>query len=168
MGEELTSLDVLLRLTVAMVCGGVIGWERGWSNHSAGLRTQILVAIGSAGFVIISLRWQPNQTGEGLYQLDPFRVLQGIIGGVGLIAGGAIIYGKSSVRGLTTASAVWAVTAIGTACGFGQFDLAGILTVMTLFVTGLLVYIDPKEHEEKKELEDARSGLRSPEELPPE
>lgn len=154
--EPLTWVDVLTRLGVAALCGAVIGWERGASQHPAGLRTQLLISIGAAGFVLMAVRWTPPATNLDIYELDPMRVLQGIAQGVGLLAGGAIIQAGGSVKGFTTASSVWAVAAVGASAGFGDFVIAGILTGMTILATGVLVYIDPKEREEAEREKAAR------------
>lgn len=144
---DITTLDVVARLVVALLCGGIIGWERGWHDKPAGMRTHILVAIGTAAFVLMVVRFIGEIDGHAdELMIDPTRVLQGILAGVGLIAGGVIIQGGGSVHGLTSAGTIWATTAVGSACGYGHFDIAVILTVLILLTTVVLVRFDPKEH----------------------
>jgi putative Mg2+ transporter-C (MgtC) family protein len=141
---ELSTSDAAVRLLVAMVCGGLVGWERAKRHKPAGLRTHILVSAGSATFILIVLRYLSEMAAEQQLIVDPTRVLQGILAGVGLIAGGTIIRGRSDVHGLTTAATIWAVTAVGSACGFGHFDVALLLTAVILVTTRILVKLDPK------------------------
>jgi putative Mg2+ transporter-C (MgtC) family protein len=147
--DDISSLQIISRLGCAAILGALVGWERSHRDHPAGLRTQIVISAGAAAFIVISLSWRPA-TETVLYELDPMRVLQGIVQGVGLLAGGAIIKSGRSVKGLTTASSVWAVAAVGAACGFGQFFLALTLTIITLVSTGLLIYLDPKDRTKLK------------------
>lgn len=117
-------LDLILRLVVAGVMGGLLGWERSRADKPADTRTMVLVAVGAAGFAALGLEiTDAHATGETI-RTDPTRVLSYIISGVGFLGAGAILHSKKSVRGLTTAAAIWAVAAIGAACGLGQFEIA--------------------------------------------
>ena len=98
---------VCVRLLVAMVLGGLLGYERELRGTAAGLRTHMLVAVGAALFVLV-----PLQAGTQL--ADMSRVLQGVIAGIGFLGAGAIIkLGEQQVRGVTTAASIWATAAIG-------------------------------------------------------
>ncbi len=120
---------IVVRLLLAAVLGGALGYERERSGKSAGLRTHMLVAIGSALFVLV-----PQQA--GVVVGDMSRVIQGIVTGVGFLGAGAIIKHGSehSVQGLTTAAGVWMTAAIGIACGLGREATAVISTVLALIV----------------------------------
>jgi len=120
-------LELLVRLLAAALMGGLLGWERSRSDKPADTRTMVLIAVGAAGFAILGVELMAdNATGETI-RTDPTRVLSYIISGVGFLGAGAILHSKKAVRGLTTASAIWAVAAIGAACGLGKFEVAFFL-----------------------------------------
>lgn len=126
--------EVLVRLIIAIAIGGVIGWDRQRSDKPAGLRTHMLVALGSASFTLLGFEVGAHlspRTGEGF---DPTRVLQGVIGGIGFLGAGAIIQNRGQVSGITTAASVWVSGALGAAAGVGAFVLAGISTVLALLI----------------------------------
>jgi len=129
--KELTRL--LLRLTLAVVLGGVIGWERESAGKAAGLRTHMMVALGSALFVLVPLQ-------AGVPLADMSRVLQGLTAGIGFLGAGAIIKQakEDDIRGLTTAASIWTVAAIGVACGLGREMTAVVATVFSLVILQLL------------------------------
>ena len=113
------AIRVSLRLLVATLLAAIIGYEREISGKSAGLRTHMLVALGSAVFVLA-----PIEAGMNLG--DVSRVLQGIAAGIGFIGAGAILKGSSDreVQGLTTAAGIWMTAAVGMTAGMGRFGLA--------------------------------------------
>lgn len=148
--ETIGSGDMAMRLVMAILCAVPVGYERARREHSAGLRTSMLVSLTSAAFMIIAMRFHAEVRASGGLAIDPLRVVQGLVSGLGLLAGGAIIQSGGVVKGMTTASSIWAVCAAGTACGVGQFDLAIMISLMTVIVTGILIYIDPKEHDSLK------------------
>jgi len=109
--EDLTR--ICIRLAVALVLGALLGYERESVGASAGLRTHMLVALGSALFMVI-----PHQAGMPID--DVSRVLQGVIAGIGFLGAGAIIKLKDeSIKGLTTAAGIWLTAAVGAAAGMG-------------------------------------------------
>lgn len=122
-------LRIILRLSLALLLGGLLGWERERSGKDAGLRTHMLVALGAALFVLV-----PAQ--GGMEVSDMSRVLQGVIQGIGFLCAGAIL--KSSdeqqVRGLTTAAGIWLTAAVGIAAGMGREATAVLSTVFAWFV----------------------------------
>ncbi|MCA2984969.1 MgtC/SapB family protein [Gemmatimonas sp.] len=124
---QLTRITV--RLLVAATLGGLLGYERELRGKSAGLRTHMLVATGSALFVMI-----PNQAGASIEDLS--RVLQGLIAGVGFLGAGSIIMGtrETETRGLTTAAGIWVTAAIGMAAGLGREATAVLSTVVALLI----------------------------------
>ncbi|MBY4895498.1 MgtC/SapB family protein [Cupriavidus sp. AU9028] len=124
---------VLVRLTMAMLLGGIIGYERESAGKAAGLRTHMLVAMGSAMFVLVPLQ-------AGMPLNDVSRVLQGIASGIGFLGAGAIIKmtAEGDIKGLTTAASIWMVAAIGVAAGMGREMTALIATLFTLLVLEIL------------------------------
>lgn len=124
---------ILLRLLMAALLGGVLGYERERQGKAAGLRTHMLVAMGAALFVLV-----PQQA--GMHVADMSRVIQGIVTGVGFLGAGAIIKrgSEDDVQGLTTAAGVWMTAAIGIACGLGREATAALSTLLALVVLGLL------------------------------
>lgn len=129
--DDITRL--VLRLLVAMLLGGMIGYEREASRASAGLRTHMLVSLGSALFVLIPLQ-------AGMRVEDVSRVLQGVTAGIGFLGAGAILKQKESndIRGLTTAASVWLTAAIGVAAGMGKEATAVVSALCTVIILALL------------------------------
>ncbi|MGI4846652.1 MAG: MgtC/SapB family protein [Janthinobacterium lividum] len=125
--------QVAIRLVVAVALGGLLGYERETRGTSAGLRTHMLVALGSALFVLV-----PLQIGTGI--ADMSRVLQGVIAGVGFLGAGAIIKlnDEREIRGLTTAASIWLTAAIGIAAGMGREATAVLSTALALVILALL------------------------------
>ena len=131
---ELSTLDVLLRLTVAAVLGGAVGLEREIREREAGLRTHLLVSVGAALFTLVSAyAWADwsFSTPRGIV-FDPTRIAAQIVTGIGFLGAGAIIRQGLTVRGLTTAATLWLVAAIGMASGAGYWEAAVIATVGAL------------------------------------
>ena len=124
---------IILRLLVAAILGGLLGYERERSGKNAGVRTHMLVAIGAALFILI-----PQQAGASTEDLT--RVLQGLIAGVGFLGAGAIIQGTTDVetRGLTTAAGLWVTAAIGVSAGMGRESTAVLSTLLALFVLSVV------------------------------
>lgn len=122
-----------LQMLVALLLGGIVGLEREWHGRSAGLRTNMIVAMGACLFTILSLTGFPN-TGTA----DPARVAAQIVSGIGFLGAGLILQHKNHVRGLTTAATVWLVAAIGMAVGVKAYFLATVTTVLVTFVLNVL------------------------------
>jgi putative Mg2+ transporter-C (MgtC) family protein len=133
---DISLIEVTLRLLFAAVLGGVIGLERQSRHREAGLRTHMLVSLGSALFTLVSAyAWTDWQfSNENGLVIDPTRVAAQIVTGIGFLGAGAIIRHGPSVRGLTTAATLWACAAIGMASGVGYYAPAAIATVAALFV----------------------------------
>jgi putative Mg2+ transporter-C (MgtC) family protein len=126
--------EVTIRLLVAILMGGILGWDRERADKPAGLRTHMLVALGSASFTLLGFEVGAHlspRTGEGF---DPTRVLQGVIGGIGFLGAGAIIQNRGQVSGITTAASIWVAGALGAAAGVGAYVLAGISSVLALLI----------------------------------
>jgi putative Mg2+ transporter-C (MgtC) family protein len=137
LGSSLPTLDwpeVLLRVALAAVLGGVLGLEREFREREAGLRTHLLVCVGSALFTIVSAYGFSEflRSGEAVVRADPTRIAAQIVTGIGFLGAGAIIRQGLSIRGLTTAATLWVVAAIGLATGAGYYSAAVITTGVAL------------------------------------
>ena len=127
--------EALLRLALAAALGGAVGVERELREREAGLRTHLLVALGSALFTIVSAYGFHAflSSGASVVRADPTRIAAQIVTGIGFLGAGAIIRQGFSVRGLTTAATLWVVAAIGLAVGAGYYSGALITTAVVLF-----------------------------------
>lgn len=132
----MSELELVKRLCLAAALGAVLGFEREWRQKYAGLRTNILIAIGSALFTMMSIDLSLSSGG------DPTRVAAQIVTGIGFLGAGAIMRTGSGIRGLTTAAMIWVNAAIGVAVGGGEYHLAMIATAVTLAV---LIVLNPVE-----------------------
>lgn len=135
-----TQLDLALRLSVGLVLGAAIGFERELQRQPAGFRTHSLVSLGAALFTVVSAY---GFTGD---VVDPTRIAAQIVSGIGFIGAGTILQHRGNIRGLTTAASLWAVAAIGTAAGAGLFSVAVIGTVLILVVLSILDRIEALTH----------------------
>jgi putative Mg2+ transporter-C (MgtC) family protein len=118
--------EILIKLIVSLVIGTIIGAEREYRNKSAGLRTMILICLGSTIFTIVSIEVShPTEIG---------RIASNIVTGIGFLGAGAIMREGLTISGLTTASAIWVVSSLGMAIGAGQFQLAITATILAMIV----------------------------------
>jgi putative Mg2+ transporter-C (MgtC) family protein len=123
----ISEVQIILRILVAMGLGALIGWERERRGQPAGLRTHIILCIGSALAMILSINLAyPNN--------DPARLAAQVITGIGFLGAGAIFRYGTGVKGLTTATSLWTMGIIGLACGMGMFLVAAGTTILLLFV----------------------------------
>lgn len=131
---------ILARVVAACVLGSAIGLERELTNKYAGLRTHILVCLGSCVFTILSIYAFPMAVDQSHPQAygDPARIAAQILTGIGFIGGGTVLRHGSSVYGLTTAATLWVAAAIGMACGTGMLDVAGVTTIFSVIVLVLI------------------------------
>ena len=129
---------VAVRLMLAALLGGLLGFERGQKGKSAGVRTHMLVATGSAMFVLIPFE-------AGVLPGDMTRVIQGVVAGIGFLGAGTIWKGRQDqqVEGLTTAAGIWFTAAIGMAAGLGREVTAIMATCLALFILFLLPLLAP-------------------------
>jgi putative Mg2+ transporter-C (MgtC) family protein len=137
MTPSLSDAELVQRLLTAALLGAIIGFEREVRQKSAGLRTNILIAIGSALFTLMSYELAGEAGGA-----DPGRVAAQIVTGIGFLGAGAIMRTDSGVQGLTTAATVWVNAAIGVAAGGGEYHIAFIATAVTVAV---LLVLQPLE-----------------------
>ncbi|HET6429015.1 MAG TPA: MgtC/SapB family protein [Phycisphaerae bacterium] len=137
-------LGMVLRLVLAAALGAAIGLERGLHGRSAGLRTHLLVTLGAALAMGVSLAFGEVYGPASLpaIRVDPARVAYGVMGGIGFIGAGTIIQSGAGIRGLTTAASLWCAAAIGLAAGFGLAVTAVAATGIVLFA---LVVLDSLE-----------------------
>ena len=133
---EMSDLELIQRLCLSAVLGGVLGVEREWRGKAAGLRTNILIAMGSALFTVMSIDVSSGSGG------DSTRIASGIVTGIGFLGAGAIMRNGSSIKGLTTAAMIWVNAAIGVAAGGGEYRVAIIATIVALVV---LIVLGPAE-----------------------
>jgi putative Mg2+ transporter-C (MgtC) family protein len=126
--------DFLIRIAVAGVLGGLIGIERQLRAKDAGLRTHMLVGIGSAMFMIVSKYGFEDILNQSHVSFDPSRVAAQVVSGMGFLGAGTIIIQKQIVKGLTTAAGLWVTAAIGLVIGSGLYEIGVYGTVLTLLV----------------------------------
>lgn len=129
------NIDMIGRLLLASLLGGLIGLEREIHGRPAGFRTHLLVSLGSCLFVATSIefyRLYGNVSGIGSAGVDPGRVAAQVVAGIGFLGAGAIIREGTSIRGLTTAACLWIAAAIGLACGAGLFAISIFVTAISL------------------------------------
>lgn len=140
--------EVGMRLTAAIVLGGIIGWEREVSARAAGLRTHMMISLAAAVFAIVAMELSAFPSDEDVrLQIDPLRLIEAVTSGVAFLAAGSIIFSGGSVRGVTTGASMWLCGAIGLCCGIGDLYLGAMATVLALVVLWLIrVGIEPLTH----------------------
>lgn len=139
---ELSTLDILIRLAVALSLGALVGVERTLAGKNAGMRTYALVSMGSALFIMVSLIVMAtfaNPTG-----LDPVRIASQVVVGIGFIGAGMVFRNEKDMRasGLTSAAGLWVSAGIGMAAGYGLYALAGMAALLTLLIFTVLWYVE--------------------------
>jgi putative Mg2+ transporter-C (MgtC) family protein len=140
--EFLGFTETLIRVLSAAACGFLLGWERESQDKPAGLRTMMLVAVGSAVATMTALNLfhdvinhSPN---DRTLNADPIRIVSGVIGGLGFLGAGAIIQSRGRVHGMTTAATIWMVGGIGVTCGMAYYQMAITSTAAAVFILVLL------------------------------
>jgi len=152
-GSALPQWELVGRLLLAAALGSIIGFERERSVRAAGLRTHMLVSVGSCLIIIVSAYGFNTVLGRYVV-LDPSRVAAQVVSGIGFLGAGSIILRNEAVKGLTTAASIWAVAAIGLASGAGLYTAA---IASTLIILAILAGLKP--------LEDRYTALRTSLEL---
>lgn len=141
--------EFIIRLLAASIAGGALGIERESSNKSAGLRTNMIVSVGAAIYVMISaVLLEGSTTG------DPSRVMGQIVTGIGFLGAGVILHQGSSVKGLTTAATIWCSAALGCLAGFGMYWELAASTVLIIIINTVLRKADllfVKKNKKKEE-----------------
>ena len=139
-------LDIVEDLLIALAAGGLIGFERSYHGRPAGFRTHTLVCVASSALMLITMyqsHWYPEAF-AGRVALDPTRMAQGIMTGIGFLGAGVIFKEGLTVRGLTTAASIWITAAIGILAGIGFYFPLILATVMTLGTLSLFRWIESK------------------------
>jgi putative Mg2+ transporter-C (MgtC) family protein len=163
---SLSGWEALWRLGAACLLGAAVGFERELRDREAGIRTHLLVSLGSALFTVVSAYGFHEflTSGDNVVRADPTRIAAQIVTGIGFLGAGAIIREGLSVRGLTTAATLWVVAAIGMACGAGYYWPAGaatLLTILALWPLRILAYriierVKPEENRITIELKEGQ------------
>jgi len=138
--EYSASIDYFIRISIALVLGFILGFEREVTNKCAGLRTNILVCLGACVFTIISIYGFPTVlSGDNANGLrDTARVAAQVVTGIGFIGAGTVLKNGPTVFGLTTAATLWMAASIGMACGTANYDIAAFSTVISVIVLTLI------------------------------
>ena len=139
------AIELIVRLAIAAALGGLIGLERKQHGRAAGLRTHLLVSLGAAMAMVVSLHFGQvfGEVGaEASIRVDPARVAYGVMAGIGFLGAGAIIQYGVGVRGLTTAASMWCTAAIGLGAGFGMFAVSFVAVAIVLFALIVLDVVD--------------------------
>ena len=134
------TLETVISLVLAMLFGAIVGVEREKTHKPAGLRTHMLVSLGSCLFTIVSVS----------FSLDPARIAAGIVAGIGFIGAGTIWAEKDKIQGITTAASLWATGAIGLTTGIGDYPLAAfvaLLVLLTLYSKAIFKRLGLEKHE---------------------
>ncbi|RUO33328.1 MgtC/SapB family protein [Aliidiomarina soli] len=135
METEIPILDMLTRLSVAAGLALFLGLERELHGKPAGLRSHMLVSLGSATFIIIGMSILfATAEGDPSARIDPSRVVEGVIGGIGFLGAGSIIRSGGHIQGITTGASIWLAGAIGVSAGINNFPLAVMVTVIALII----------------------------------
>lgn len=130
---------IAARLALATLFGAVIGFEREWRNHPAGLRTHILVSLAAASFTIIGIEIvHSSQFENDAARQDPLRLIEAVTAGVAFLAAGTIIVARGQIKGLTTGAGLWLAGSVGLAAGLGFWQVAAFVTVLAVIVLGLM------------------------------
>jgi len=140
-----------IRLFTACVLGGVIGYEREKKNRKAGLRTHILVCLGSCLIMLVSLYIYDIYQGRA--PADLARIAAGVVTGIGFLGAGTIIRSSEGIRGLTTAASIWAAAAIGLAVGVGMY-WASVVTAVVVLAVLILSRLEERMAIKKKDKKD--------------
>jgi putative Mg2+ transporter-C (MgtC) family protein len=139
-------LDILKHLLIALAMGGLIGFERSYHGRPAGFRTHTLVCVSSSALMLLTVyqgQWYPAAF-AGNVNLDPTRMAQGIMTGIGFLGAGVIFKEGLTVRGLTTAASIWITAAIGILAGIGFYFPMIVTTVLTLGTLSVFRWIEAK------------------------
>jgi len=139
-------ITIIVNLVVATIAGGMIGLERSYHGRPAGFRTHTLVCLASSILMLVAIHeryWFPDTAIDSV-KVDPTRMAQGIMTGIGFLGAGVIMREGLSVRGLTTAASIWITAAIGILAGVGFFSTVAIATVLTLGILTIFRWIESK------------------------
>lgn len=170
MFEEEVYLTSLIHLVVALIAGGLIGLERSYQGRPAGFRTHALVCMASSLLMLLTIYQVRLMKGIPLdaMRIDPTRMAQGIMTGIGFLGAGVIMKDHFTIRGLTTAASIWITAAIGILIGIGFYVAAAFSTALTLGALSLFRWLEaimPTQHYARLELRTRAANRASLEEL---
>lgn len=162
--SEFPLWDVAIRLIAALIAGACVGFEREAKSKPAGLRTNMLVSIGAAATMLLTLDLsrevaefaaKTDYSKTHVPNFDVIRTIAGIIGGIGFLGAGSIFKSEGDVEGLTTAAAIWTSGAIGMACGAGRYEIAATTVVLALVILALMDGLSRAidRHKEEKKID---------------
>jgi putative Mg2+ transporter-C (MgtC) family protein len=150
---QIDHVEMTIRLVIAIVLGGLIGLERELGGHSAGFRTHILVCLGSASIMVLSMYGFSQYAAEPNVRIDPARLAAQVISGIGFLGAGTIMRTGMTISGLTTAASLWVVAAIGLSVGAGFYYGAFISTLMVVISLFFLSKVEKNFSRTKKDRE---------------
>jgi len=131
------------RMAMAALLGGVLGVQRETKGKPAGLKTHMMVSLGSAAFTVLTLQIFHTYTGSiENARSDPLRIIEGVVGGIGFLGAGSIIQARGAVRGITTAAGIWVVGSVGISCGIGNYYLAAVIAAMAFAILTVFEWIE--------------------------
>ncbi len=148
------TIEFSLRLALALALGALLGAERIIAHKSAGVRTYALISMGAALFIIVSDQALRQYLLLGVTGVQPTYVLAQIVVAIGFLTGGLFLKHDNHVSGLTTASGLWITAGIGSAVGFGLYQLAIVATILTLFIFTALWILEQKVRSVAEEVLD--------------
>jgi putative Mg2+ transporter-C (MgtC) family protein len=154
----ISELDITMRLAIAALLGSLIGFERERLLWSAGIRTHMMVSVGSCLLMIVSAYGFHYATQMPHVVLDPSRIAAQVVTGIGFLGAGSILLRGQSVRGMTTAASIWSVAALGLAAGGGLYFAAGITTAIILVI---LAGLKPLEEAYRARIQSCVLTMRS-------
>ncbi|MBR9870640.1 MAG: MgtC/SapB family protein [Gammaproteobacteria bacterium] len=137
--SEISILDMTIRLLSAAGLAFLLGLERELRGKPAGLRSHMLVSLGASAFIMMGMHiLLATAEGDPSARIDPSRIVEGVVGGIGFLGAGCIIQSRGNVQGITTGASIWIAGAIGVACGLGTIVLAALLTGFALVTVVVL------------------------------
>lgn len=143
--SEIPLMDMFIRLSAASGLALLLGLERELRGKAAGLRSHMLVSLGASAFIMMGMHILfATAEGDPSAQIDPTRIVEGVIGGIGFLGAGSIIQSRGNVQGITTGASIWTAGAVGVACGIGNIALACMVTLLALVI---MVVLGRFEHE---------------------
>lgn len=156
--------EYTLKLFVAMLLSGVVGIERQRRRKTAGMRTHMLVCLGSLIFTLLGMdlfaRGSAGAGVGGVTRVDPLRIVEAIVGGLGFLGAGAIIQARGAIHGLTTATSIWTMGALGVAVGIGNYPLALLTTLFSYLVLSTVDIFEKKWVRKLEDRYEARKSIR--------
>lgn len=148
-------LDLVLRIGAASLLGLLLGLDREWRGHAAGMRTHGLICV-SAAATVVSVMGIYHQLDSP--RMDPLRLFEAAAAFIGIIGAGLIVFSRGRLHNLTTAAHLWLTTVVGIACGAGQWPLVAFLTVISLAMVTLLRVVESRFGHEDRRLEKDADG----------